>query len=91
VLPTPPSPKTARGTAMREVTVPNDRITVASEDCEVPWAELGQRLPEAACVRLVSALEHSGHKCGYDELEKLWLWENPTSVLKQAEKAEADK
>ena len=78
LLPGPPTPRAARGKPMREVTIPNDRVVVRGDECEPGWTELGPRLAEAACVRLVSALQHAGHHCEYDESDKLWLWENPT-------------
>jgi len=85
VLPGPPTPRGARGNPMREVTVTNDRVVVVGDEVEAPWSELGRRLAEAACTRLVSALEHAGHNCRYDEYDKLWVWENPLAVLTAAE------
>ncbi|HUS29822.1 MAG TPA: hypothetical protein VMZ53_15060, partial [Kofleriaceae bacterium] len=86
VLGIPGAPPTARGKPMREVTIPNDRVVIVGDECEAPWSELGQRLPEAAAVRYISALQHTGHHCAYDESEKLWVYENPTAALKAAEK-----
>jgi ATP-dependent Clp protease ATP-binding subunit ClpC len=86
VLPGPPTPKPARGKPMREVTIPSDRVVVRGDECEPAWTELGKRLDEAACVRLVSALQHAGHNCEYDESDELWAWANPTAQLKAAEK-----
>jgi hypothetical protein len=86
VLPGPPTPRAARGKPMREVTIPNDRVVVVGDECESPWSELGTRLEEAACVRLISSLQHAGHHCAYDESDKLWVYDNPTAQLKAAEK-----
>jgi hypothetical protein len=88
VLPNPPTPQAARGQPMREITVSNDHVTVTGEDCDAPWSELGARLSEAACVRLISALQHNGHNCRWDEYEKLWAWENPLSVLAKPDEKE---
>ncbi|MEP6863742.1 MAG: AAA family ATPase [Deltaproteobacteria bacterium] len=82
VLPGPPTPRAARGHVFREVTVPADRVTVDGDEIEPPWSELGPRLAEAACTRLLTALEHAGHKCAYD-LELLWRYTNPLSAIAQ--------
>jgi len=84
VLPTPPSPKAARGHVFREVTVPADRVTVDGDEIEAPWSELAARLAEAACARLLTALEHAGHKCAYD-LELLWRYTNPLAAINPAQ------
>ncbi|MEO6771410.1 MAG: AAA family ATPase [Kofleriaceae bacterium] len=80
VLPTPPAPRAARGHVVREVTVTADRVTVDGDELEPPWSELAPRLAEAACARLLTALEHAGHKCAYD-LELLWRYANPLAAI----------
>jgi ATP-dependent Clp protease ATP-binding subunit ClpC len=83
-LPGPPTPASPRGAPMREVTVGSDRVVVRGDECEAPWSELGKRLGEAACVRLISAIQHLGHNCRYDEHDKLWVWEHPTAAVGKA-------
>ncbi|HET9989338.1 MAG TPA: hypothetical protein VFQ65_12495, partial [Kofleriaceae bacterium] len=80
VLPGPPSPRAARGHVFREVAVPADRVTVDGDEIEPPWSALAPRLAEAACARLLTALEHAGHKCAYD-LELLWRYTNPLAAI----------
>jgi len=80
VLPGPPPPRAARGHVFREVTVPADRVTVDGDEIEAPWSALAPRLAEAACARLLTALEHAGHKCAYD-LELLWRYTNPLAAI----------
>src|SRR3569623_179757 len=82
VLPGPPTPKAARGHVFREVTVPADRVAVDGDEIEPPWSALAPRLAEAACARLLTALEHAGHKCAYD-LELLWRYTNPLAAITQ--------
>jgi ATP-dependent Clp protease ATP-binding subunit ClpC len=84
VLPGPPTPRAARGHVFREVTVPADRVTVDGDEIEPPWTELAPRLAEAACARMLTALEHAGHKCAYD-LELLWRYTNPLAAITAAQ------
>nr|MDQ3298378.1 hypothetical protein [Myxococcota bacterium] len=78
-LPGPPSPRTARGSPMREVFVDSDRTTVDGDELDVPWRELGDRLAEAAVVRLLGALAKP------DAIDALWKWEHPLPVVGSAE------
>ena len=80
VLPTPPSARAARGHVFREISVPADRVVVDRDEIEPPWSALPQRLAEAACARLLTALAHAGHKCVYD-LDTLWRYSNPLASL----------
>ena len=67
MLPGPPTPRAARGHVFREITsIANDRVSVDGDEIEPPWTELAPRLAEAACARLLTSLEHAGHKCAYD-------------------------
>jgi hypothetical protein len=68
-LPGPPTPKPARGAAMREVTIPSDRVVVGEDEIAAPWSELASRLEEAAVVRVLAAKK--------DDLDPLWHWEHP--------------
>ncbi|NVB85729.1 MAG: ATP-dependent Clp protease ATP-binding subunit [Kofleriaceae bacterium] len=86
VLPPPPQPRAARGTPMREVTIGANRVTTAGEEVDPTWTELPRRLAEAAVTRLLSALDHKGHNCRYDEDDKLWVYDNPLSALTQGDK-----
>ena len=90
VMPAPPQPRPARGAPMREITISADRVTTVGEEVDPPWSELPRRLAEAAVTRLVSALDHAGHDCRYDELDKLWVYTNPLAVLTPAQ-GEGDK
>ena len=83
-MPAPPQPRPARGTPMREITISADRVTTAGEEVDAPWSELPRRLAEAAVTRLLSALDHKGHGCRYDELDKLWVYDNPLAALTPA-------
>ncbi len=78
-LPGPPTPRPARGQPFREITTTADRVTIDGDELDVPYTELAPRLAEAACARLLTAIEHQGHGCRYD-LEQLWKWENPLSL-----------
>jgi len=79
-LPPPPSPKSPRGTPMREITISADRVAVLGEEIEPTWAELPKRLTEAAVTRLIEAYEHNGHGCRYDEFDTLWTY--PQAIAK---------
>ncbi|HEX4452449.1 MAG TPA: AAA family ATPase [Kofleriaceae bacterium] len=79
-LPTPPSPKSARGQAMREVTVGADRVAVYGDEIVPPWKQLAGRLAEAACARLLVGIEHEGHKCRFDR-DLLWSYANPLAAI----------
>jgi ATP-dependent Clp protease ATP-binding subunit ClpC len=74
VLPGPPIPRAARGTAMREAVVGGDRTVVAGDDLEIAWAELPRRLEEAAIARLLAARADN-------EVDQLWLWDHPLGAL----------
>jgi hypothetical protein len=71
---------------MREVAVQSDLVLVHTDAIETPWNQLADRLSEAACARMLIAIEHQGHKCSYD-LDQLWRWENPLAVLNKAQGA----
>jgi len=88
VLPGPPSPRAARGQAVREVTVGSDRVAVDGDEQEVPWSELAPRLAEAAVARLLTGIEHQGHNCQYD-VDKLWRYDNPLAAINAAQGGEA--
>jgi ATP-dependent Clp protease ATP-binding subunit ClpC len=77
VLPGPPQPKPAIGSAFRVVDVPGDSVTVNEEEIEVTYKQLAERLPAAAVIRVIDALAHAGHKCRYDKGDQLWMWTNP--------------
>ncbi len=83
-LPGPPTPRAARGQPMREVTVGADRVSVFGDEIVPPWRELGKRLAEAACARLLVGLEHQGHKCRYDR-DTFWQYENPLALAVKPE------
>jgi hypothetical protein len=84
-LPTPPQARPARGNPMREHVVNADRVLVGGEEIEPPWSELPERLAEASVARLLEALDHDGHGCRYDELGKLWFYDNPLAKLTAAQ------
>ena len=79
-LPGPPQPRQARGEAMREVTIPAERVAIYGDEIDVPWPELPRRLAEAAVVRVLTGLDHQAHGCDYD-LDKLWRYDNPLAEL----------
>jgi ATP-dependent Clp protease ATP-binding subunit ClpC len=79
-LPTPPSPRAARGHIFRDHNLTNDRVSVDGDEIEPPFKELAPRLDEAACQRLLTAIAHAGHKCAYD-LETKWMYTNPLASL----------
>ena len=79
-LPGPPTPRPARGQPFREIAINADRVSVNGDELEVPYGELASRLAEAACARLLTAIEHQGHNCRYD-LDQLWKWEHPLKTL----------
>jgi ATP-dependent Clp protease ATP-binding subunit ClpC len=55
-LPGPPTPRAARGQAMRELVAGGDRVIVGDDELRIPWAELPARLAEIAVTRLLAAL-----------------------------------
>jgi ATP-dependent Clp protease ATP-binding subunit ClpC len=79
-LPTPPTPRAARGHVFRDHSIANDRVSVDGDEIEPPWTELPVRLAEASCARLLTALRHAGHKCAYD-IETMWRYVNPLAAL----------
>ncbi|HEY1811641.1 MAG TPA: AAA family ATPase [Kofleriaceae bacterium] len=83
-LPGPPTPRAARGQAMREITVGADRVAVFGDEIVPPWKQLAARLAEAACARLLVAIEHQGHKCQYDR-DLLWQYSSPLAKLAKPE------
>jgi hypothetical protein len=78
-VPHPPTPKPPRGSPMREVTIPATRVAVLGDEIDPPWSQLPARLPEAAVVRLLSAHQHNGHNCRYDEIDTLWTYADAPS------------
>ena len=75
MLPSPPSPKAARGAPIRDALVDGDHVVVGGEEVDVPFKELGARLEEAAVVRVLAALVKP------EGFEGLWAWEKPIIVL----------
>jgi ATP-dependent Clp protease ATP-binding subunit ClpC len=74
-LPGPPVPRPPRGTPVRDAVVGGDRTLVGGEDLELPWAELAQRLEEAAIVRVLAA---GARRDGAGEL---WAWDHPLATI----------
>ena len=74
-LPGPPSARGPRGTPMREAVVTGDHVIVEGEEIDVPFAELGPRLAEAAVTRLLPAFAKP------EGIEKLWVWERPLQAI----------
>jgi hypothetical protein len=72
--PVPPQPRAARGTPMREITISATRVEVYGDEIDPPWSQLSERLEEAAVTRLLTVLEHHGHRCKYDKLDQLWAY-----------------
>jgi ATP-dependent Clp protease ATP-binding subunit ClpC len=80
-LPGPPTPVPARGAPLRDVNVPGDVVLVNTEEIEPAWSELAQRLPEAAIIPVIDAIEHAGHGCRYDKGDELWKWTHPLASV----------
>jgi ATP-dependent Clp protease ATP-binding subunit ClpC len=85
-LPGPPLPKVARGAPFREIDTSAESVEVHEEELDMPAGELAARLPEAAVVRVIDAIEHAGHGCRFDG-EQLWKWQNPLASLNPAQGA----
>ena len=66
----------------RDHAIANDRVSVDGDEIEPPYSELPLRLSEAACARVLTALQHAGHKCAYD-IETMWRYVNPLAALVQ--------
>lgn len=80
-LPGPPRPRIARGSAIREIRIASDEVLSSDEEIDAPWSELAERLPEAAIVVILDALEHHGHGCRYDRWDNLWKWDHPLASV----------
>jgi ATP-dependent Clp protease ATP-binding subunit ClpC len=85
LLPTPPTPRAARGHVFRDHSIANDRVSVDAEEIEPEYSVLAARLAEAACARLLTSLAHAGHKCAYD-IETLWRYTHPLAQLQELPK-----
>ena len=83
-LPGPPTPRTPRGTPMREVHVNGDRTLIDGEDLDIAWSDLAPRLEEAAVVRLLAA--HAVK----DGIDTLWNWERPLQAVEAMLKAQKE-
>ena len=76
-LPGPPTPRPARGTPIREVSIDGERTLVDGWDLDVPWPELAARLEETSVARLLGAFAKE------NGTDALWVWERPLQAIEK--------
>ncbi|MCX5745004.1 MAG: AAA family ATPase, partial [Proteobacteria bacterium] len=78
-LPGAPTPRPARGSPMREVTIAGGAIIVGDDEVDVPWSEAPTRLAELAVTRLLAALARTDGGAEGGDLGELWKWTSPSA------------